>query len=146
MNRRRRNDVAAAATEVDSRQDPCSVAQAGRQDEVVIALSGLDHRSAQPFPAGPCFFKGINCSLAIKIKYVEADPGCEADVRCRMILKPPLDHFRIGRGVVQPPAAIGSRDQRLLRARCQKEDLHALRCVRQCGGKVVHVVSLFTSG
>ena len=85
MNRRRRNDVAAAATEVDSRQDPRSVAEPRCQNEIVIALSGLDYRSPQPFPAGPCLFKGVNCSLAIKINYVEADPGSEADVRCRMI-------------------------------------------------------------
>jgi hypothetical protein len=85
--------------------------------------------SAVPFR--PCFFKGGNCSLAVKINYVEADTGREAD-GCRMILEPPLDHLRIDRGVVQSTAAIPRRDQRLVGARGQRKDEMALVCVRKC--------------
>jgi hypothetical protein len=56
----------------------------------------LEHPLAGSWAA--CFFKGANCSLAIKINSVEADTAREADVGCRMILESPLDHFKIDRG------------------------------------------------
>jgi hypothetical protein len=46
-----------------------------------------------PTYAGRCF--------ATKINYMKAHTRSQTDVRCRMILKQPFDHFGIGRRVVQ---------------------------------------------
>jgi hypothetical protein len=86
----------------------------------------------QPSPSTLCFFKGGDCSLAIKINYVEADTRRQADVGCRMILEPPLDHIEIDCGVVQSTSTVPRRDQRLLGVRGQREDEKALVCVREC--------------
>jgi hypothetical protein len=85
-------------------------------------------RPLQPSPLHPCFFEGGDCTLVIKISYVEADTGRKGDVGCPMILGPPLDHLGIDRGVVQSRAAVPRRDQRLLLAARAKARREGLAC------------------
>ena len=55
-------------------------------------LAAVPSRSRLFQHAGRCF--------ATKINYIKAHTRSQTDVRCRMILKQPFDHFGIGRPVV----------------------------------------------
>ena len=57
-------------------------------------LAAVPSRSRLFQHAGRCF--------ATKINYMKAHTRSQTDVRCRMILKQPFDHFGIGRRAVSP--------------------------------------------
>ena len=104
----------------------------------VKATACLSRGALQLFPPVSGFLRGINRGLAIKIDYVDADAGSQADVGCRGCGPLRSDDQVIRRCIVEPVAAVASRDQRHLRARRQWEDMDARRRVGESGGQVSH--------
>jgi len=106
-------------------------------------MACLNDGALQLFPPVSGLLQGNNRGLAVKIDYVEADAGSQADVGRRGCGPPRSDDQVIRRCVVEPVAAVGSRDQRHLRARRQWEDMDARRRVGESGGQVSHGLRLF---
>jgi hypothetical protein len=71
-------------------------------------MSCRNDGTSQRFSAGSCLSERIDRSLAIKINYVEAYAGSQADVGVGMCGPPWADHVEIGRSVIEPAAAIAS--------------------------------------
>jgi hypothetical protein len=113
-----------------------------REDPWLLHPCAPSHRSSQRFPSRPRSFQHTYRCSAIKINRQKSHPFL-ADVRCRMILKLPFDHFGIGRGIVQSMALFLLRSAAASnQALTQRAEVSAMptRVLRQ-GGPIARSVS-----